>query len=142
MKQKQVLILYENPLFAEGLVSILKQERGFKVESMESRRRRGWSLIKMLRPDVVILEGSKPMVNACSTLRELLKHGTKGRVISVDLNRKDAVVYTGLQLEATESNLVRAVKNQVHDGHVRFSGKHRIATKAEWRDRRIIIGRR
>lgn len=134
MKQKQVLILYENLLFADGLVSILKQEKEVKIVSVKIQRQKGSNLIKMLRPDVVILEGGKPMVNACSTLRELLKHGTKGRVISVDLNRKDAVVYTGIQLEATESNLVRAVKNQVHDGHVRFSGKHRIATKAEWRD--------
>ncbi|MFQ5852637.1 MAG: hypothetical protein ACE5JU_18925 [Candidatus Binatia bacterium] len=142
MKQKQVLILYENLLFADGLVSILKEEKEFKIASVKIQRQKGSNLIKMLRPDVVILEGSKPMVNACSTLRELLKHSTKGRVISVDLNRKDAVVYTGLQLEATEANLVRAVKNQVRDGHVRFSGKHRIATKAEWRGRRIIIGRR
>ena len=134
--------MYENLLFADGLVSILKQEKEFKIVSVKIQRQKGSNLIKMLRPNVVILEGSKPMVNACSTLCELLKNGTKGRVISVDLNRKDAVVYTGLQLEATESNLVRAVKNQVHDGHVRFSGKHRIATKAEWRERRIIIGRR
>jgi DNA-binding NarL/FixJ family response regulator len=123
MKQKQVLILYENPLFAEGLVSILKQERGFKVESLEIQRQKGSNLINMLRPDVVILEGSKPMVNACSTLRELLKHSSKGRVISVDLNHNHAVVYTGIQLAATEWNLIKAVKNGVHGDFVRFVGK-------------------
>ena len=123
MKQKQVLILYENPLFAEGLVSILRRERGLKIENSVSRMGNELTLIKTLRPDVVIIEGGNPTVDAGSVLRELLKHSSNPRVISVNLNRKNAVVYYGLQLVATKSNLIKAVKNQGYGGTFRVIGK-------------------
>ncbi|MEE9569388.1 MAG: hypothetical protein V3W37_08385 [Candidatus Binatia bacterium] len=113
MKKGQVLILYDNPLFADGLASILRREGGLKVESPVGRRGNRRRLIKSLRPDVVIIEGSNPRADASGVLRELWKYNTKARVVSVNLNSKDAVVYIGLQFVATESNLIKAVRSTV-----------------------------
>ncbi len=113
MKKGQVLILYDNPLFADGLASILRREGGLKVESPVSRRGNRRRLIKSLRPDIVIIEGSNPRADASGVLRELWKYNTKARVVSVNLNSKDAVVYIGLQFVATESNLIKAVRSTV-----------------------------
>ncbi len=113
MKKGRVLILYDNPLFADGLAGILGREGGLKIESPVSRRGNRRKLIKSLRPDVVIIEGSNPRVDASGVLRELWKYNTKARVVSVNLNSKDAVVYIGLQFVATESNLIKAVRSTV-----------------------------
>lgn len=113
MSKEQLLILCENPLFAEGLLSILRREKTLAIEGSVSRRENGWRLIETLRPEVVIIEGSDPMVDASTALSELLRHSGKGHVISVNLNHREAVLYIGLQLAATESNLIKAVKAQV-----------------------------
>ncbi len=113
MKKGQVLILYDNPLFADGLASILRREGGLKVESMESRKGNRWRQIITPWPNVVIIEGSNPRADASGVLRELWKYNTKARVVSVNLNSKDAVVYIGLQFVATESNLIKAVRSTV-----------------------------
>ena len=112
MKEK-VLIIYSSALFANGLASILRRQRGLKIESSRSQKENGWGLIESLRPDVVLMEGSDQMIEASSVLCELLKINNKGRVISVNLDHKDAAVYFGLKIEATESNLIKAVKCQV-----------------------------
>ena len=122
MRKEQVLILYENRLFAEGLQSILRKDRVLKITGVLSQRENGRRQIKSMRPDVVIIEGSDTLVDASSMLRELLEYNTKGRVISVNLNRKNAVVCIGYKLAATELNLINAVKNHLHGGLARSIG--------------------
>lgn len=123
MKRGTVLILYTSALFAKGLATLLGRERMLKIEGLVRLKKNGWRQMRALRPDVVIIEGDNPMVEATSVLCELLKDSTRGFVVSVNLNQKDAVVYIGIRLVATESNLIKAVKNGVRDGFLRFIGE-------------------
>jgi len=115
MKREHVLILYENLLFAKGLLSILRREGIFKVEDLLPRKGNRWKEIKSLRPEVIIVEGDNPLADASNVLRELLKHSQRGCVIGVNLNAADTVVCTGMRLAATEGNLIRAVKARIRE---------------------------
>jgi len=116
MKKEQVLILYTNPLFAEGLASLLKRERALEVVGVVERKDITWKKAGSACPDVLILEGKDLAREAGSALVELLKCCAKARVISVNSEDQEAVLCLGLRLAATESNLIRAIKTRIRDG--------------------------
>ena len=113
MKKEQVLILYTNPLFAEGLASLLRRERTLEVVGVVERKEIPWKKAGSACPDVLIVEGKDLAREAGSALVELLKCCAKARVISVNLENQDAVLCVGVRLAATEANLIRAVKTQL-----------------------------
>ena len=116
MKKEQVLILYTNPLFAEGLASLLRRERTLEVVGVVERKEIPWKKAGSLCPDVLILEGKDLMREGGSALVELLKCCAKARVISVNSMDQEAVLCLGLRLTATKPNLIRAVKTRISDG--------------------------
>jgi len=113
MKKEQVLILYTNPLFAEGLASLLRRERALEVVGVVERKEIPWKKAGSACPDVLIVEGKDLAREAGSALVELLKCCAKARVISVNSEDQEAVLCFGLRLAATESNLIRAVKTGI-----------------------------
>jgi len=116
MKKEQVLILYTNPLFAEGLASLLRRERALEVVGVVERKEIPWKKAGSACPDVLIVEGKDLAREAGSALVELLKCCAKARVISVNSEDNEAILCIGLRLAATESNLIRAVKTRIRDG--------------------------
>ena len=115
MKKEQVLILYTNPLFAEGLASLLRRERALEVVGVVERKEIPWKKAGSACPDVLILEGKDLAREAGSALVELLKCCAKARVISVNSEDQEAVLCLGLRLAATEPNLIRAVKTRIRE---------------------------
>ena len=115
MKKEQVLILYTNPLFAEGLASLLRRERALEVVGVVERKDITWKKAGSACPDVVIIEGKDLAREAGSALVELLKCCAKARVISVNSEDQEAVLCLGLRLAATEPNLIRAVKTRIRE---------------------------
>ena len=115
MKKEQVLILYTNPLFAEGLASLLRRERTLEVVGVVEIRGRPWKKAGSVCPDVLIVEGKDLVREGGSALVELLQCCAKARVISVNLEDQDAVLCIGLRLAATEANLIRAVKARLEE---------------------------
>ena len=116
MKKEQVLILYTNPLFAEGLASLLRRERALEVVGVVERKEIPWKKAGSACPDVLIVEGKDLAREAGSALVELLKCCANARVISVNSEDNEAILCIGLRLAATESNLIRAVKTRIRDG--------------------------
>jgi len=115
MKKEQVLILYTNPLFAEGLASLLRRERALEVVGVVEWKEVPWRKLQSTRPDIVIIEGKDLLQDGGSALGELLKCGKRARVISVNLEDQDAVLYVGMRLAATEANLIRAAKTRFEE---------------------------
>ena len=115
MKKEQVLILYTNPLFAEGLASLLRRERALEVVGVVERKDITWKKAGSACPDVLILEGKDLAREAGSALVELLKCCAKARVISVNAEDNEAILCIGLRLAATEPNLIRAVKTRIRE---------------------------
>lgn len=119
MKKEQVLVLYRNPLFGEGLSSLLKRERSLEVvgvvEKVVEKKEIPWKKAGSVCPDVVIIEGKDLVREAGSALVELLKCCAKARVISVSSEDQDAVLCIGLRLAATEPNLIRAIKTRIEE---------------------------
>ena len=111
MRKEHVLIFYENPLFAEGLASLLRREPYLEVVEVASRSRGAWSRLRSMQPDVVIVEGRDVTRGAASVLRGL-KGVAKVWIIGANLDEKDALLLIGFKLPATEPNLIKAVKAQ------------------------------
>jgi len=116
MKKEQVLILYTNPLFAEGLASLLRRERTLEVVGVVERKGIPWKKAGSVCPDVLIVEGKDLVREGGSALVELLKCCAKARVISVNSEDNEAILCIGLRLAATQPNLIRAVKTRIRDG--------------------------
>ena len=96
MKKEQVLVLYRNSLFAEGLAGLLKRERAFEVVGVVERKEIPWKKAGSVCPDVVIIEGKDLVREAGNALVELLKCCAKARVISVNAEDNEAILCIGL----------------------------------------------
>lgn len=119
MDRDVVVVLYENSLFAKGLLSILRREAGFTVKELPIQSRKLRSEIKSLRPKVIIVESDNPLADASNALRELLKHREKGCAIGVNLNPEEAVVYRGMRLPAImEAELLQIIRMQMEQDEV------------------------
>jgi DNA-binding NarL/FixJ family response regulator len=116
MKKQKVFILSENPLFAEGLASLLKRERNLEVVGAATRSLGAGRKLESLQPDVVIVEGRDVITNALNVLVRLAKVRPNARVISVNLDEKDVFTLVGFRLTATEANLLRAIKTRLLTG--------------------------
>jgi len=114
MKGDVVLVLYENALFAKGLLSILKREKFFTVEDSPIKNTKLRNQVESLRPKIVIVESDKPLVDASNALGELLNHRDKGCVIGINLNTNETILYRGVRLAAIiEAELIQIVKKQM-----------------------------
>lgn len=109
-----MFILYTSALFGQGMANILKGHRGLQVEGLANCDKKGWKQVRSSQPDLVIIEGQSPVGDAARVLQGLLKRSPQARVIIVDLDRRDAVMFVALKVAATESNLVRAAKCKIH----------------------------
>lgn len=117
MKSDAVLVLYENALFAKGLVSILKRAKCFTVKNSPIQNGKLRGQVKSLRPKMVIVESDKPLVDASNALGELLKHRKEGCVIGINLNAEETIVCTGVRLAALiEGDLIQIIKMQMEAG--------------------------
>jgi hypothetical protein len=111
---RDIVVVYENTLFAEGLLSILRRKTNFAVEASPIQNPKLQSQLKILRPKVIIVESDKPLVDASNALRKLLKHRDEGCAIGVNLNAKETVLYTGQRLAALmEAELMQVIRMQM-----------------------------
>lgn len=52
----RVLILYHNPLFAEGIKSLLEKKEGLEVSAVDATKPGALEYLRRVRPEVVVME--------------------------------------------------------------------------------------
>lgn len=80
-------------MFAYGLNSLLDQNARIEVLGQESEIDRALEQIKLLQPDVVILDSSNPTYNGNSGVLHILEASPDSKVVNVNLHSNKLAVY-------------------------------------------------
>jgi len=108
MDRPRVFILSGTFLFARGLEHLLKEDAEVEVVGVGMGGRRALAEIRVLKPDVIIVEAGKGMPEPCWLVSRLLREQPQARVVRVSLEDNTATLYTGRRfVMAGPQDLVR-----------------------------------
>jgi DNA-binding NarL/FixJ family response regulator len=99
MNRPRILLADDHTMFAEGLRSLLEDEFEL-LETVEN----GQALVEAaarLKPDVVILDISMPVLNGFDAARELNKRGTTAKIIFLTMHADTGLVAEALRCGAS-----------------------------------------
>jgi len=98
-------------LFSKGLESLLNQEPRLKIVGQDTDQETALGQIKMLQPDVVILDCSNLKYDSTSTVLRILREQERLTIIVLNLRNNVICIYRGEQRVITEvKDLVEAIQ--------------------------------
>lgn len=108
----RVFVLYVHSLFAQGVVSLLRQQEGLEVVGAENDAQQALDKIRALRPDVVIVDGNDAGKSLPVSLPDILHDGQRMRVINLHFGDNSMDIYDGQQVLANElEDLIAAIRS-------------------------------
>jgi len=98
--QARILIADDHPIFRDGLKRLLEAERGFKVIGEACDGVEAVSLVRQLRPEILLLDLAMPRRPGLEALRELSTESLPVRVILLTAAAEKEQIVEALQLGA------------------------------------------
>jgi len=98
--QARILIADDHPIFRDGLKRLLEAERGFKVIGEACDGVEAVSLVRQLRPEILLLDLTMPRRPGLEALRELSTESLSVRVILLTAAAEKEQIVEALQLGA------------------------------------------
>ncbi len=118
----RVLLVDDHEIVREGLTSLLNEALDIQVVGEAANGREAVDLAYQLRPDVVVMDVSLPLINGDEATRQILNHLPGTRVIALSMyeeadtvarmHRAGAEAY--LLKTAPSDELLAAIRNKVH----------------------------
>jgi DNA-binding NarL/FixJ family response regulator len=117
MKKVTVLLAEDHQIVREGFRSLLKHERDIEVVGEAENGRQAITLVKKLRPAVVVMDIAMPLLNGLEATRQIRKEFPDTKVIILSAHSDDAYVEQVIELgaagfllkQASSHNLATAV---------------------------------
>ena len=127
MKRITVLLAEDHTVVREGLRTILEQEDDLEVLGEAENGRQAVMLVKKLRPAVVIMDISMPLLNGLEATRQVLKAVPSTKIIILSAHDDDAYVKNAtksgavgfLRKQASAHDMCRAIR-EVNRGRAVF----------------------
>ena len=127
MKRITVLLAEDHAVVREGLRTILEQEDDLEVVGEAENGRRAVTLVKQLRPAVVIMDISMPLLNGLEATRQVLRAVPSTKIIVLSAHNDAAYVKNAtesgavgfLRKQASAREMCRAIR-EVNRGQVVF----------------------
>jgi DNA-binding NarL/FixJ family response regulator len=127
MRRITVLLAEDHTVVREGLRKILEQEDDLEVVGEAGNGRRAVTLVKKLRPTVVVMDISMPLLNGLEATRQVLKAVPSTKIIILSAHNDDAYVKNAtesgavgfLLKQASSYDMCRAIR-EVNRGRVVF----------------------
>ena len=107
---KRVFMLSSQPLFSQGVESLLRGQVGLEIVGRETDATKAVERIRRLKPDVVVIDGKDLASAPFSIVACLLREEERIRIIAMNLENETIRVYLGEQRNAlTVDDLVAAI---------------------------------
>jgi DNA-binding NarL/FixJ family response regulator len=128
MKQITVLLAEDHMIVREGFRKMLELENDFKIVGEAQDGRQAVTMIKKLRPDVVLMDIAMPLLNGLEATRQVLKALPATKILMLSAHSDDAYVQTaadsgavGFLLKQTSAHEVCRAIREVQKGNTFFS---------------------
>lgn len=96
----RIVIADDHAIFRDALQALLEAEKDFRVIGNVGDGRAAVSLVRELRPDVLLLDVAMPHVDGIEALRQISEAGSPTRVILLSGAIEKADIVTAIQLGA------------------------------------------
>jgi DNA-binding NarL/FixJ family response regulator len=128
MKRITVLLAEDHQLVREGLRALLKQERHIEVVGEAANGRQAVQLTRKLRPAVVLMDLSMPLLNGLEATRQIHKKFPQTKVLILTahsdeayLDQVSALGAAGFLLKQTSAQVLALAITEVQKGNRFFS---------------------
>jgi DNA-binding NarL/FixJ family response regulator len=128
MNRITILLADDHTVVREGFRNLLEHEADFEVVGEAQNGREAVSLVKRLRPAVVVMDMSMPLLNGLEATRQVLQAAPATKVIMLSAhvddsyaeNAKESGASGFLLKQNSVQNVCRAIR-EVHKGKTFFS---------------------
>ena len=145
MKKTTVLLAEDHQIVREGYRSLLQHEHDIEVVGEAENGRQAITLVKKLRPAVVVMDIAMPLLNGLEATRQIRKEFPDIKVIILSAHSDDAYVEQVLELgasgfllkQSSSQNLATAIR-EAQKGGTFFSpdvAKRLRSRDQKWQDR-------
>ena len=128
MKQITVLLAEDHTIVREGFRKMLELEKDFQIVGEAQDGRQAVTLVKKLRPEVVLMDIAMPLLNGLEATRQVIKAFPATKIIILSAHSDDAYVKdatesgaVGFLLKQTSAHEVCRAIREVEKGHTFFS---------------------
>jgi len=112
---RTVLLVDDHKLMREGLLGLLKKQRGIEVVAQAEDGREAVRLAKKLSPDVVIMDVSMPGLNGVEAARQIAASNSDTKVIALSMHSDRRLVAEMLRAGAHGYLLKRCAFEELID---------------------------
>lgn len=112
----RIVIADDHPLFRDGLRRLLQAEPGFEVVGEASDGEALLSLVKQIRPDIILLDLAMPRQDGMEVLRELAASDLPVRTLLLTASIDKAQIVRALKLGAYGVILKESTTQRLYDG--------------------------
>jgi DNA-binding NarL/FixJ family response regulator len=98
--RSRIFIVYREGLFAQGMRSLLERRRSVEVVGMERDAGKALAAMRLLKPEVVIVEESSDTDQPSGLVALFLEEAVASRIVSLSLGRDYATIYESRRLPA------------------------------------------
>jgi len=128
MKPITVLLAEDHQIVREGLLALLKLEKDIVVIGEAESGRQAMELSQKLRPEVVVMDITMPLLNGLEATRQILQALPGTRVLILSAHSDDAYVEmvmalgaSGYLIKQTAAHVLPEAIREVHKGNTFFS---------------------
>lgn len=123
---QRIFIISPHPVFSQGVETLLSQEIAFQVVGKDADVERGIEAIKVLRPDVVIVDYEISDCNQKSVIARLLEEKIRLCVIGLNLYSNKLSIYRTDECVVNQfSDLVDVINSQLDEEIIPEEVSHR-----------------
>ena len=111
-------ILYSHSLFARGLETLLQGQNGVTVTGVELKGDEAFAHIRVLKPDVIIVEADQSGFEPEQFLCRFLREQPRARMVRLNLEDNTAILYSGSRCTANSvEDLIQCVLSSLMTQH-------------------------